>query len=259
MNLNPPNSYSPSSISQFISCPLAYRYSYIEKRPREPSLAATKGSIVHRALELLFENSPTNRDLKTALENLDIAFLEYSTNPDLTGLELSDDQLSALKKSSIKLIHNYFDIEDPTTIKTIGLELKLEAEVKGNTVRGIIDRLDIDENGDLIVIDYKTGSVPYKQMENSKMDPMHIYSLLCQSIFGKLPVQVQLIYISKPVTIIGTPTPNSIKAIENKTNAISIAVKTAVKNNDFRPKVSRLCEWCSYHELCPEKGGVIPT
>lgn len=259
MKLEYPSSYSPSSISQFVSCPLAFRYSYIERRERAPQYAATKGSIFHRALELLFENQPDARNLSLAKYCLELAFKEYETISDLVDLDLTSDDMIKLKESCEILIDRYFDIEDPTITRTIGLELKLEATINGITLRGIIDRLDLDKNGDLIVIDYKTGSVPYQQMENSKMDSMHIYSLLCLEVFGKLPAQVQLIYVSKPTIIVGTPTDNSIKSIANKSKAISNAVETAVVNEDFRPKVSKLCDWCSFQELCPAKGGKIPS
>ena len=258
MLLETPKSYSPSSLSQFTSCPLAFRYSYIERRERKPQYAATKGSIIHRALELLFENDPEQRDHVQAKRSLEMAFKEYESISDLVDLNLSENELKELINSSSLLIDKYFQIENPKRTNTIGLELKLETEIDGITLRGIIDRLDIDDNGDLIVIDYKTGSVPYKQMENSKMDSMHIYSLLCLENFGKLPAQIQLIYLSKPVIILGTPSEHSIKSIANKSKAIATAVKIAVDNVDFRPKVSRLCDWCSFQELCPAKGGMIP-
>lgn len=258
MILQSPKSYSPSSISQFVSCPLAFRYSYIEKRERPPQYSATKGSIVHRALELLYQSDPQLRTTNRAKLDLQIAFDEYSKLKDLVGLNLNENELVELKSQCGTLIDKYFDLEDPKLIRPVGLELKLEATVNGNTLRGIIDRLELDENGELVVSDYKTGSVPYQQMENSKMDAMHIYSLLCLENFGKLPSKIQLIYLSKPVTIIGIPSLSSIKSVSNKSLAIAKAVETAVKNSDFRPKVSRLCDWCSFHELCPAKGGKIP-
>ena len=241
-----------------MSCPLAFRYSYIERRERPPQYSATKGSIVHRALELLFQNDPELRSLDRAMLDLEIAFDEYSKIKDLVDLNLDKQQLLDLRTQCHDLIVKYFDLEEPKLIRPVGLELKLEATVNGTTLRGIIDRLELDEHGELVVSDYKTGSVPYAQMENSKMDAMHIYSLLCLENFGKLPSKIQLIYLSKPLTIIGTPTLNSIKSISNKSSAISKAVETAVRNSDFRPKVSKLCDWCSFHELCPAQGGKIP-
>ena len=48
-----PWSLSPSACSAFKECPLAYRFSYLERLPEPPSPWTTKGTLVHRALELL--------------------------------------------------------------------------------------------------------------------------------------------------------------------------------------------------------------
>ena len=50
-----PVNLSPSRVDSFLTCPLAFRFSSIEKLPEPPSPHTTKGSLVHRALELLFE------------------------------------------------------------------------------------------------------------------------------------------------------------------------------------------------------------
>ena len=49
-----PTSLSPSRVDAFTSCPMAFRFASIEKLPEPPSPHATKGSLVHRALEVLF-------------------------------------------------------------------------------------------------------------------------------------------------------------------------------------------------------------
>ena len=48
------------------------------------------------------------------------------------------------------LIDRYFEMEDPTTVREIGLELWMEAEVGALTLRGIIDRLELDADGELV-------------------------------------------------------------------------------------------------------------
>jgi putative RecB family exonuclease len=44
----------PLRIETFTSCPLLFRFSSIDKLPEPSSVHAVKGSLVHRALELLF-------------------------------------------------------------------------------------------------------------------------------------------------------------------------------------------------------------
>src|SRR6516165_2336123 len=54
MALEPPRTLTPSKVSAFTSCPLAFRFSQIERRPEPPSPHAVKGTLVHAALEGLF-------------------------------------------------------------------------------------------------------------------------------------------------------------------------------------------------------------
>ena len=52
MSLPLPTTLSPSKISAFKHCPLQFRFSVIDRLPEPPSPAASKGTLVHRALEL---------------------------------------------------------------------------------------------------------------------------------------------------------------------------------------------------------------
>jgi putative RecB family exonuclease len=258
MRFDVPQSFSPSSLAQFTTCPLAYRFSYVERRPQPPSLAATKGSIVHRALELLFLREPLERTIENALDDLDAAFVEYQSEPDLINLHLDDAAQKKLESDSRDLVERYFQLEDPTLITPIGLELKLEATIGDTVIRGVIDRLERDNDGGLIVTDYKTGSVPRAQSESSKMSGVNLYASLCEQIFGQLPSKVQLLYLSQPVSIEARPSASTIRGVAQKSSAIHKAVIRSCEKGDFRPNVSVLCGWCGYKDLCPAQGGTLP-
>ena len=259
MDLKAPESFSPSSLSQFASCPLAFRYSYIERRPSPPQLPATRGSIVHRALELLFNRNPQDRGIENCLKDLELALSEYEKLPDLIDLDLDEKAYEQLVQDCKSLVNKYFEIENPMTINPIGLEVKLQAQISKTTIRGIIDRLEIGEQGELVVTDYKTGSAPRSDLEASKLSGVNLYALLCQQIFGQLPSKVQLIYLTKPVIIISKPTDSIIRGVQQRSNAIHTAVENACVKNDFRPNPSALCSWCAFQKLCPQFGGKIPN
>ncbi|MDQ1372768.1 MAG: putative RecB family exonuclease, partial [Actinomycetota bacterium] len=40
-----------------------------------------------------------------------------------------------------------------------------------------------------------------------------------------------------------------------RTQAIWAAIERACENDDFRPRPSRLCDYCSFREWCPAWGG----
>ena len=250
-----PTSLSPSRVESFLSCPLAFRFSSIEKLPDPPSVATTRGSLVHRALELLFQLPPAERSAGALDRCTDTALAEYRELDDYTLLGLDGDQSSAFERECRELCANYLRLEDPTAVREIGLELKLEAPVGDLTLRGIIDRLELDANGELVVTDYKTGRAPSPNWERKSLSGVHFYSFLCESVFGRRPSAIRLMYLKSGEIITATPTEQSTRFMTTRTSAVWKAVATACERDDFRPRTSALCNWCAYQQWCPEYGG----
>ena len=164
---------------------------------------------------------------------------------------LTDEEWAQFDADAELLVQRYFELEDPRTVRPIGLELKLEADLGRVRLRGVIDRLELDENGELVVTDYKTGSVPSEFWEAKSLSGVHIYALLCERMLGKRPARVQLFYLSKPEAIIATPTDQSIIGVERKTVAMASAIATACERDDFRPHPGRLCDFCTFKPVLP--------
>jgi len=252
-----PTSLSPSKVSSFTDCALAFRFSAIDHLPEPPSVAATRGTLVHAALERLFTLEPAERTKPVAARCLTEAFEELEDHPELAGLELDEDGLATLHAEAEVLLEKYFRLEDPTRITPIGIELKLEIELAGVKLRGIIDRLELDEDGELVVTDYKTGRAPGERQEQQRLAGVAFYSLLCERLFGRRPARVQLLYLADPVAIISTPTDRSTRGVERKLAAVWTAVERACEREDFRPNPSRLCDWCGFKAYCPSFGGAV--
>ena len=255
MALPVPYGLSPSKVESFKTCALAFRFSAIDRLPEPPSPHATKGTLVHRALELLFEERPHARTLEAAMTALDRAFTEMSTDPDLTELGLDDEQMRHFLDEAEKLVRQYFRLEDPTLVQPIGLELRLSADVGGTTLRGVIDRLDLDADGELVVTDYKTGRPPRVSHEQDRLSGVNFYALLCERVLGRRPARVQLLYLSEPLAIVATPSDQKMSFLDRKIGAIWTAVERACLTEDFRPRRSALCDYCGFKAYCPAFGG----
>lgn len=256
MPFDPPRSLSPSKISSFRQCALAFRFNSIDRLPDQPTVWTVKGTLVHQVLERLFWfHEPGGRSPEAAEVELDNAWDELRSEPDYLALELAADEAEDLRGEAGALVRNYFALEDPNQINPIGVELTLEARVGALRLRGIIDRLDLTAEGELVVIDYKTGRAPGPSFEQSKLAGVHIYALLCEEVLGQRPVEVKLLHLKEPMTITTEPSEQALRGQRTKAVAIWSAIERACQTEDFRPQTSPLCKFCRFQQFCPAYGG----
>jgi putative RecB family exonuclease len=234
---------------------LAFRFASIERLPEPPTEATTLGSLVHRALETMFADPSSDRSADSLERSVDTAIEEYRDLDDFVLLGLDDDSATRFFERARRIAANYFTMEDPTKVRDVGLELRLEAPIGDLVLRGIIDRLDLDDDGELVVVDYKTGRPPRQGHERSRMSGIQFYAFLCESVFGRRPSEIRLMYLSSGETIRSTPTDQSIRFITTRATAVWKAISTACERGEFRPKPGPLCKYCSFRSWCPEFGG----
>lgn len=261
MALDPPRSLSPSKVSSFTGCPLAFRFSILDRLPEPPSPHAVKGTLVHSALEGLFwQHRPGSRTPEAARAELERAWETLQCDPEFIALGLDGDGAAAFLEDAAVLVGNYFELEDPDQVRAVGVELGLEVDLGSLRLRGIIDRLDVTADGDLVVVDYKTGRAPSLRFERTKMAGVHTYALLCERVFGRPPVEVRLLHLRDPLTISAVPNEQSLLGQERRTLAVWSAIERACDREDFRPRPSPLCNYCNFQPLCPAFGaGTVPV
>jgi putative RecB family exonuclease len=247
-----PSSRSPSKVASFKDCALAFRYSVIDHLPEPPSPWTSKGTLVHRALERLFSQAAAGaRTQDRALQELDLAWDELCHHPEFAGLELDGGAEAELRADAARLVGNYFELEDPNQVRAVGIEVMLEAQLGGLRLRGVIDRLELDGGGELVVTDYKTGKAPGLPYENSRLGGVQFYAFLCERMLGRRPARVQLLHLHEPVAIVSYPTSQSTRGLEARAAAVWAAVERACATEDFRPRPSRLCAHCAFRPQCP--------
>jgi putative RecB family exonuclease len=251
-----PSALSPSKVASFTHCGLAFRFSSIDRIYEPPSIHTTKGSIVHRCLEHLFYDFEAGRRTPdVALAQIPLVRAEYAEHPEYVELNLSADDEALFWDDVAVLVQNLFRIEDPNDVKVLGTELRLEADLGGVIVRGVIDRLELAPDGALVVTDYKTGTAPRVQFEAKRLAGVHFYAAMCEATIGRRPDRIQLLHLREPEAIITVPTDQSVRGLKVRTGAIWKAIETACERDDFRPNPGPLCSWCSFQQWCPVFGG----
>ena len=97
----------------FTSCPLSFRFSYLERLPEAPSAPASKGTLVHLALQHLMWRPAAERTIEAALEDLTRARTELEADAELAELELTDEEWTTFHADAEQLVRRYFELEDP--------------------------------------------------------------------------------------------------------------------------------------------------
>jgi putative RecB family exonuclease len=247
---------TPSKVASFKDCALAFRLSVIDGLPEPVSRDAVKGTLVHRALELLmWEEDPGGRSPEAALSKLAVAAAEMVDDPEYQQLLLSAEEHEALVADGESLVRNYFLLENPDAVRVIGTEVRLSASLGNLHLRGIIDRLELDAEGQLVVTDYKTGRAPSQHYEQFRLGGVHFYAFLCEQVLGRRPAKIQLLHLREPLAISTVPDDLSVRGLQQQAIAIWAAVEQACDREDFRPRPGHLCASCGYHAYCPALGG----
>ncbi|MBZ4557821.1 RecB family exonuclease [Mycobacterium avium subsp. hominissuis] len=253
---------SPSRAADFKQCPLLYRFRAIDRLPEAPSPAQLRGSLVHAALQQLYELPAAQRGPETALALVGPAWEQLlAATPELTA-DLDPTQRGQLLAEAQALLAGYYRLEDPTRFDPQCCEERVEVELAdGTLLRGFIDRIDVAATGELRVVDYKTGKAPPAARalaEFKAMFQMKFYAVALLRSRGVPPTRLRLIYLADGQVLDYSPEHDELLRFEKTLMAIWRAIQSAGRTGDFRPTQSRLCDWCPHQQLCPLFGGTPP-
>ncbi|HET8593741.1 MAG TPA: PD-(D/E)XK nuclease family protein [Intrasporangium sp.] len=251
---------SPSRASDFMTCPMLYRFRVIDKLPSPPTPATARGTLVHAVLERLFDLPTTERTLDAALGLVPQEWERLvSEEPDMLDLLAeSDGRTDEWFEGAGALLETWFGLEDPTRLEPAERELYVETDLDGLVLRGYVDRLDVAPDGAMRVVDYKTGRSPSERFEAKALFQMKFYALVLWRLRGEIPRLLQLVYLGNGEVVRYAPDEQDLLGVERKVRALWTAIERAAATGDWRPSPSRLCDWCEHRSLCPAWGGTPP-
>jgi len=283
-----PATLSISRARDFGQCRLLYRYRAVDRIPARPGVEAVRGTVVHRALDLLFELPPAERTGQAAPALLDQAWADVTAAdptvvfavlptadfPDARADAVPDaEQLTAavaraqadvdavragvdhLLAQAAALLDSYFTLEDPTRLQPQRREESVSVTLdSGLVLRGQIDRIEVAADGRTRVVDYKTGRPPGSGFESTALLQMHTYALILWRLSGRIPDLVRLLYLGDPMVLDDRPTAARLAIVEQRLDSVWQAIRGAAEAGQWPATRSRLCQWCAYRAACPEWG-----
>lgn len=274
---NRPQSESPSSIKSFLGCPggwFAERYVL----PRTPSTyPAVVGTFVHRILECHYngpEDTWTDANLKDTFRK---SWRELCGDDPLLMIPKDlKDEFDALddegkgwfrggfyNKSRDALANlSLFDPE-PENMNIHVNEIRGRIESNGIVINGKIDRIQLDEDGNEIIEDWKTGRDPDEsealEVTSKSFIPVGIYALMRDkpaADAGREVSAVELLFLKSGNCYSIKANEKMVTTAKTLVNSTTLAMKE-VQDRKVLPLVpsSDNCVFCPLKKFCPTKRG----
>lgn len=247
--------FSYSKISTFDTCRLQYKFNYIDRIrvEKETTAEAFLGSMVHDALEKLY------KDIRFEKRMSEIELLAYynqiwkknwSKAVQIVKKEYSEENY---RKMGERYLIDYYKHHTPFTEGTIlGLETQemMSLDPEGKYKYDIrIDRL-MDRGGGLYEVhDYKSGMSLPKQEDLDQDRQLAMYGLwVCERFKDCKKVRLVWHYLAFDKELESYRT---LKQLQDLRREIKASIKVIESAEDFPPKVTYLCRWCLFQEVCP--------
>tara|TARA_Y100001949_G_scaffold89528_1_gene75654 strand:- start:122 stop:1096 length:975 start_codon:yes stop_codon:yes gene_type:complete len=243
---------SPSRASQFKTCPQQFKFANVDKLKEPTNEVQAKGTAVHQALEDLFELPKEDRDTEKLHNLFRAAWTKVRRTDEHHNLFSSVDEEREWGVDGLKLLNNYMSMEDPKSFDPLERERWVRGTIEDLNLRGILDRMDRNQNGELIIVDYKSGKAPAEKYKEPRFFALKLYALLIRDELGITPIELKLIYLKN--STIHTLKVDNKMLDEVKIEILDIwsDIKLAFEENNFPATKNALCKnWCYYKPICP--------
>lgn len=231
---------SKSKINTYLKCPLEFKFQYIDEIEVDPNKYMQLGSDVHSIAEKFsaeFGDDLTDVDIENELfriaHDLDI---EYDVESHVENLASFFNEIFI--ENDYKLFSQEEYLHDET-----------------HRFSGICDIILEDENGDLVVIDYKTGNS--SSFSKYRLELCY-YKLLVENVC-KRDVSTVGIYFTKNgrLRLLDVcDEDNKRKFLHSREIDEAIDtfyyVRNEVNKGNFYPKRQFLCRFCTYKHICKQ-------
>ena len=253
--------FSYSRMDMFRTCPMRYKFRYVDKMKERPKGFFFFGSAIHSALEFLYKgDSP----VFPSVEQVCAAFMEFWKSKPLQQQGFRNAEEADRKRDEgIEMLKEYYRVNRDSFTRAFLTERMFKFEIDGLLVTAISDRIDYQGEGKILITDYKTG----KDIRRTP-DQLYMYQKVAEScpelpelLAERFGVRVPELKISQ---MLYYHVPSNKKYYFERAADDEIkkfwdgALKTAdeMRAGNFEPKPSEAnCRWCDFKEYCPVYGG----
>ena len=146
-----------STVKDWLSCPLMFRFRHIEKlKPVYRGVAAIHGSALHLAIHRLHSSQFTDDVRELYRDALQEVMLQDVDIP-VAWKKSQEEDLRGMEDHACEILTGYGDWEENRNCKLHYSEVQFRVKVGGYELSGTIDQVRYNSNGELDLVDLKSG------------------------------------------------------------------------------------------------------
>jgi putative RecB family exonuclease len=245
-------SFSHSKLTTHEQCPQKYKFRYIDEiPPLIRSIELHLGDTVHRVLEKLHRDAMQGQILS---RDEILAFYqqkwEEGYTPQMRIVRSGTTARTYLESGRQMLLtyhRRFYPFAEPTTLE---LEEKFIFPLsEGHEIQGIVDRLARAPDGSLEIHDYKTSRRFPTPSQAGGDSQLALYELALRHRWPDTQ-RITLVwhYLAYDWDISIAKTLPQLEVIKKKTLGL---IERIESTTSFPTRVTPLCDWCEYKEICP--------
>jgi len=238
----PVNYLSFSQIETFDTCPLQYRYKFIQRIPVSPQAAASFGDSIHKTLKDFYEAIKLEK--KVSKEKL-FSLLESNWSSQGYASRAHEEKM---KKLGREMLSGFYDQTDQKLVPRDlekAFTLKIGPQLK---IGGKMDRVD-EKEGKLEIIDYKTGRVfTEKEIDDSLQMTVYALAATDKGLYAKKPEEVVLTFYFLE-TMEKKSTQRSAEQLKQAKEDL-LRKAREISESEFKPRPGNWCDFCDFRLIC---------
>jgi DNA helicase-2/ATP-dependent DNA helicase PcrA len=268
---------SHSSIDDYLTCPLKYKYSQVLRVPTPPHHALIYGSALHKAVQefhrahargVVLSETELFAVFDAAWSNEGFVSREHET----ARLEAGRDALRRFRLAQL----------EPDAVIPAWVEREFSFAMGGDRIRGRFDRVDIvaDDRAEgaaaedlamaamaradvvepmldllgrerVTITDYKSSDVrdPVKARQRARESlQLQIYAMAYEAMTGRLPDAVQLHFLDSGLVGRAEVDPKRLDKAREKIAGAAAGIRA----RNYTPKPTTMaCTYCPFRDICP--------
>jgi putative RecB family exonuclease len=229
-----------TQISLYRSCPLCYKFQYIDGLKTKERSYFSFGNTMHACAEHFFRvNTPPPPSLSELLEYYDQNWLSQ-------GYESAEEE-ARYKTFGRDILTRFWEIHSADFRLPVAIEHNFNIDIEGIRLRGFIDRVDKLESGGLAIIDYKTNKELFTADYLASDLQLTIYQMAAEQTWG-MPVEKLILYHLRSNTPCHCP-PRGPEQLDQARRLV-LEVAEGINRGNFPAVEGPFCP-CDFAEHCP--------